>query len=374
MHRITILLSALLTAAVAEAAMPHYREVPTSEAPAVDRGAVRRYIVQSEFLGDDMTVDIWTPEGYSESGTARYPVLYAHDGQNILDPAMSFAGVDWDLDNTAQRLTDEGRIDAPIVVAMHNRGDKGLRPSDYFPEKVIDYISEADRDKTKIFQTCKDGFFGDEEAAFVAAELKPLIDSLYRTDERASHTFTIGSSMGGLASLYLLCEYPDVFGGAACMSTHWVGSFEIDGSYNLSDDPVCARAILAFMEACLPSSAGHILYLDQGTAGWDALYSKYEPDARRIAAEKGYSESDGTLMCHDAAGAGHNEWFWQQRAALPLEFLFAKRRFATVTSPVTCFPADNTYISVSGTVHHISDPTLLAPGIYIHRGRKLIRP
>lgn len=89
----------------------------------------------------------------------------------------------------------------------------------------------------------------------------------------------------------------------------------------MSDDPVCAKAILAYMNASLPSPATHRLYLDQGTEGWDAAYLPYEATARQIALDHGYSVADGSLMTHDETGAGHNEWFWQQRIVLPLQFL-----------------------------------------------------
>lgn len=304
-----------------EAEVPAYREV-TSSVPAADAGSLRRFVVSSAQLKGDVTVDIWTPEGYSPRAAKTYPVVYAHDGQNLFDGSYAYADVAWEIDKTAQKLADSREIEAPIVVGINNRGTK--RANDYFPEKALNYIADADRSSTKVFETCAAGFFGDEEAAFVATELKPLVDALYCTDPSRSHTFAMGSSMGGLASLYLLCEYPDVFGGAACLSTHWIGSLDLNEDYTMNDDPVCAAAILAYMEAALPSAATHRLYLDQGTEGWDAGYLAYESVARNIALAKGYSAANGTLETYDASGAGHNEWYWQQRIDRPLKFLLGK--------------------------------------------------
>lgn len=336
--------------------VPAAVEVTGADVPVPHTGSVRRFVITSENLKDDITVDIWTPEGYDDGNDGvRYPVVYAHDGQNLFDGRLAFAGVAWEIDKAAWRLASDGSIEAPVIVGINNRGSKNLRANDYFPEKVIDYIPAADRDKTKIFDTCKDGFMGDEEAAFVATELKPFVDSRYRTDPSRSHTFAMGSSMGGLASLYLMCEYPELFGGAACMSTHWIGSLDLNPDYTMNDDPVCARAILDYMKANLPSPADHRLYLDQGTTGWDAGYLGYEQTARQIAIDAGYSVENGTLGVYDAAGAGHNEWYWQQRVWRPLQFLLDRKRLESGVPCVTAGSGDGRcrYVDLSGrTVEH----------------------
>lgn len=306
------------------ASLPEYWELPASQVPFVTDGSVKAYIVKSSPLDDEITVAVWTPDGYYTSADISYPVIYAHDGQNLFDPTFSFAGVAWELDDSTQKLIADNQITAPIIVGIYNRGNKQLRANDYFPEKALNYIPESERDDTYIWETCEKGFFGDEQAEFVVTELKPLVDNLYRTNPDRDHTFALGSSMGGLASLYLMCEYPDVFGGVACLSTHWIGSLKLDTNYNMSDDPVCANAILAYLNANLPSPDSHRLYLDMGTMGWDADNLKYESAARETAIDRGYSAKGGTLYTYDATGAGHNEYFWQIRITIPLSFLLSK--------------------------------------------------
>lgn len=365
-----LLLSCWASAYASE--LPECREITTGAIPAGTPGEVRRYAVTSASLGGEVTVDVWTPEGYGADTSKSYPVIYAHDGQNLFDPTFTFAGVAWEMDRMAQLLANNGKIEAPIIVGINNRGS--LRPCDYFPEKVLDYIPETERDRTKIFETCHDGFFGTEHAQFVATELKPLIDSRYRTNPNASHTFAFGSSMGGLASLYLLCEYPDIFGGAACLSTHWIGSLDLNSDYSMNDDPVCAQAILDYMNDNLPSPATHKLYLDQGTKGWDAGYLKYENTARQIAINHGYSTQEGTLMTYDAIGADHNEWFWQQRVRIPLEFMLDIHSLdagvEAATNPEHASAA--VYINTSGRIYTGLSPSELPPGVYIHNHRKLL--
>lgn len=348
--------------------LPEYTVVGGSAVPKVNPGTATRLLIKSGTLADKITVDIWLPDGYSDSAPDGFPVVYAHDGQNLFDPALSFSTVAWELDKTASSLADKGIIAAPIIVGIHNRGAKNLRPNDYFPEKASGYIAEADMNSTQLWSTCAAGFNGDEHAAFVADELKPLIDYLFNTAPDPAHTAAIGSSMGGLAALYLLCEYPDVFGAAACMSTHWIGSFKMNPDYSLSPDPVCAQAVLDYMDDKLPAPGSHRLYLDQGTTGWDADYIEYEKKARDIAQQHSYSTDAGTLQTFDAAGAGHNEWYWQQRAHRPLTFLLKDLSAGTANIEVDT-DADDTMLS-DLTGRAVCGTPL--PGIYLKKGSKVI--
>lgn len=320
-RQILTLFALICCAGIIRASLPQYSVAPENSFPAVAPGTSTRLIVNSAAFGDEMIVDIWFPPAYSPSAPGGFPVIYAHDGQNLFDPAKSYSSVAWELDKTCADLADKGLITPPIVVGIHNRGEKNLRPNDYFPEKAALLISDPQKTESCIWDTCASGFLGDEHAAFVATKLKPLIYHLYNTASDRSHTFAIGSSMGGLASLYLLCEYPWIFGGAACLSTHWVGSLSIDSDFTMHPDPLCSEAILSYMDQNLPDPATHKLYLDEGTAGWDAGYLPYEEKARAIARNHGYSETDASLMTFDAVGADHNEWFWQQRVDRPLKFL-----------------------------------------------------
>lgn len=353
------------------ARLPQY-SIVTTDIPTADSGSIVRYSVHAATVDDDYTVDVWVPDAYSSDDDTDYPVVYVQDGQNLFDKKFSFANVAWELDGKTQSLIQKGYIVSPIIVGISNRGAGNLRANDYFPEKALNFIAEEDKSDTKVFQTCASGFYGDEYAAFVATELKPLIDNLYRTNPDRSHTFAMGSSMGALISLYLLCEYPDTFGGAACLSTHWIGSLDLNADYTMNDDQVCANAILAYLDAALPSPSEHRLYFDQGTTGWDAGYLKYEPVARLTAESHGYSTDAGTLMTYDARGAGHNEWFWQQRADRPLKFLLDKSYFASTPVIVTPTVNDRRYISLSGLVFECDDTSLLCPGIYINAGRKIV--
>lgn len=359
----------------AEASLPDYNII-TSPSPVSRYGNITRMSVKSENLGGSVIVDVWVPEGYDASSGKRYPVVYAHDGQNLFDADYSFAGVPWALDRACTQLASDSNFEMPIIVGINNRGSEGLRPNDYFPENALDYIPPQLKDDTYIYQTCNDIFLGNEEAAFVAKELKPLIDELYETNPGMSTTFAIGSSMGGLASLYLLCEYPEIFGGAACLSTHWIGSLDLNPDYSMNDDEVCANAILEYLSNNIPADGLHRLYLDQGTEGWDAGYAKYEVMAREIVREKGFTEESGTLYTYDAKGAGHNEWFWQQRVKIPLKFLLSRKAIeeAGINSIIPGRQESKIdYIyDLNGRCHTLSEFENLAAGIYIVGNKRIL--
>lgn len=288
-------------------------EITTGTLPVASPGTLRHYTIHSPQLSDNFTLDILLPEGFSASATTRYPVVYAHDAQNLFDPATSFGGIAWEIDLTLGRLADMGIIHEPIVVGIHNRGTK--RPSDYIPEKVAkEYIPASDFDRSYISSIVGGTFNSDEYLAFIVNTLKPAVDALYPTLADRANTFIMGSSMGGLISLYAMCEYPKVFGGAACLSTHWIGNFD-------EDSRIFPTAMLKYMEECLPSSETHRLYLDRGTKTLDAYYEPWEEQARKTARAKGYTEQTGNLYTFTDEGAEHNEAYWAARVDRPLHFL-----------------------------------------------------
>lgn len=249
--------------------------VESGDLPAAAPGTLRRYTARCAALAADFIVDVWFPEGYAPGGDTRYPVLYMQDGQNLFDSRTAFGGAAWEVDRAIGKLVDAGMIEAPIIVGIHNRGTR--RPADYIPEKPVkEYLTPAQRAESGIGEVTGNRFFGDEYAAFVATELKPAVDSMFPTRAAREHTFVMGSSMGALASLYALCEYPDVYGGAGCLSTHWIGTFDYSST-------LFPTAMLDYLRDNLPAPGAHRLYLDRGTEGLDAAYGTWDDAAAEIA-------------------------------------------------------------------------------------------
>ena len=127
----------------------------------------------------------------------------------------------------------------------------------------------------------------------------------------------MGSSMGGLISLYGLIRYPDVFGGAACVSTHWPSTM-------MADNPAGNEAFLGFLRDSIPAPGGHRIYFDFGTAELDAQYEPHQRQVDAVMRDLGYQP--GPLwQTARFEGAGHNEGAWNERVHIPLGFLLGTR-------------------------------------------------
>jgi len=146
-------------------------------------------------------------------------------------------------------------------------------------------------------------------------ELKPFIDKNYSTYTDKENTFIVGSSMGALISMYAICEYPNIFGGAACLSTHWPGSFTVD------NNPV-PNAFLNYMRDNLPNSKHHKIYFDYGDQTLDALYPPLQHNVDIVMKNKGYSKKN--WMTRFFPGDNHSELSWNKRLDIPIVFLLSK--------------------------------------------------
>lgn len=254
-------------------------------------------------------VDVWLPGGYAPS--KRYDVLYMQDGQNLFDARTTLNKQAWNVDAALARLIGAGRVPETIVVGIWNNAS--LRHAEYFPEKFLPLVPEPLR--TRFVKEALSGTpLSDRYLRFLVEELKPAIDARYSTRTGPENTFIMGSSMGGLISLYAMSEYPGVFGGAACLSTHWIGSFQANASLPL--------AAFNYLQAHLPDPADHRLYMDHGTRELDALYGVHQAFVDEIVRERGYTAANFMSLTFD--GAGHNENDWGARLDVPLIFLLGK--------------------------------------------------
>lgn len=256
-------------------------------------------------------VDIWLPEGYTKD--KNYSVLYMHDGQNLFDSTTTWNKQEWKVDDWATELMYQGKVNDFIVVGIHNIPD--IRWQDLFPEKALDFMDEDV--KASLMEKAKKNNLntnlkGDEYLKFLVEELKPIVDNQYAVYTDKAHTYVAGSSMGGLMSMYAISEYPNVFGGAACVSTHWVGAMPMD------DNPY-PGAILEYVEANLPEAGSHKLYFDYGNKTLDQHYPQYAPRVDEILKAKGYSEADSKNLFFE--GTDHSENSWNKRLDQPLIFL-----------------------------------------------------
>ena len=281
-------------------------------------GKIDRYENFESQFAVPRTIDVWLPDDYPSA--SDYAVLYMHDGQMLFDSTTTWNKQEWGVDETVGRLTKAGRIQPCIVVAIWNTGLG--RHSDYFPQKPFESLPAGYRDSLLLILNydqetplLKNGVQSDNYLKFIVQELKPFIDSVYATRKDREHTFIMGSSMGGLISMYALCEYPEVFGGAACLSTHWPGVFEPEFSR-------IAGSFVQYLDENMPDPAFHRIYFDYGTETLDA---QYEPTQRRVDSvlvKKGCGAANWKTLKFE--GEDHSERAWGERVHVPLEFFLGK--------------------------------------------------
>lgn len=274
--------------------------------PAVTPGRVQRWADFASRHVEPRHVDLWLPPGWD--GQRRLPVLYMHDGQMLFDAGSTWNRQAWNAHTAAAGLIEAGQVPPFIIVGIWNGGP--LRHSEYYPQGFLRHLPPAQR------QLFTERYLGgrprsDDYLRFLVEELKPAVDKAFPTLAGREGCFVMGSSMGGLISLYALCEYPQVFGGAAGLSTHWIGSREANAALPL--------AAFNYLAEKLPAPQGRRLYLDRGTEELDALYGPGHDFAAQIVRERGWTERDAMLRTF--AGTGHNERDWAARLALPMGFL-----------------------------------------------------
>jgi enterochelin esterase-like enzyme len=289
----------------------------TTERPPVLTPA-ERFVVTESFTSRHVSarkVVVWLPAGY-DAGSDKYSVLYMHDGQNLFDPATAMAGQPWAVDKALDALMREGTVRKTIVVGIWN---SPLRWREYAPATPIERLAPALRN---VVHETTEPVLSEAYLKFIVEELKPQIDKTYRTRVDRDNTFIMGSSMGGLISLYALARYPNVFGGAGCVSTHW----PITSNRTLLAPNVDARvddiaqSYFDWLNANLPRAAQHRIYFDHGTINLDSLYAPFQQKADAIMRNKGY-RADVDWMTRVFEGADHNEPSWRARLAIPLTFL-----------------------------------------------------
>ncbi len=232
--------------------------------------------VWSPQLNNHRDILVYLPPSY-DATVRPYPVIYMHDGQNLFDRATSFGGQEWQVDETMEDLSREG-LEA-IVVGIPHMGASRVQEYNPFPD-------------------FRDGQ-GELYLDFITDILKPMIDRDFRTQPEREHTGLIGSSMGGLISLYGFFHRPQTFGFAGVMSPAlWIAGGAI------YDDVKASNFV--------PGK----IYLDNGTR---------ESSARKmnaILAEKGYATNRDLLYVIEQEGE-HHEPAWARRLPDALRFLLA---------------------------------------------------
>lgn len=272
----------------------------------IPEGSLTRLLVKSEYI-EDHIVDVWLPEDYPNGGP--YDVLYMNDGGSLYGLAKGhYNNIEWRVDETVSELVERGAIPPSIVVGIHNTGRN--RTSEYFPQKAVKNIDKEEF--TGFMVNVADSARADNYLKFIVKALKPYIDKNFNVKSDKDHTFILGSSMGGLISMYAKCEYPDVFKGAGCLSSHFVGRME-------ANDAI-PNGILKYMEENLPTpTADNIFYFNYGDVELDSLYAPYQKRVDSLMVAKGYNSDN--WQTHFYPGESHSQPSWAKNLDVALRFI-----------------------------------------------------
>lgn len=242
-------------------------------------------------------VDVWLPPDYGLNPEKKYPVIYMQDGQFSFLSVRALVG--WGLDDVLLQLIKENKIPEVIIVAVWHTANRWL---EYAPNRPVEtFFDEAEQLGLK-----DSGFYpdGDNYLNFLIHELKPFIDSEYAVLKDCKNTFLLGSSMGAVISAYGICEYPDVFGGAGCISTHW---------------PIYKGIMVDYLEKYLPVPGKNKFYFDMGSENIDSSYGRFQSSVDVFMGNKGFRDNvDWMSRRYDG---DHSALAWSKRVHIPLTFL-----------------------------------------------------
>jgi predicted alpha/beta superfamily hydrolase len=222
--------------------------------------------------GREHAVRVFYPAGYAENQLERFPVVYMQDGQNLFFPNEAFGGHDWMIDQTLNVLDSMNLVRRAIVV--------GVYPTD----RMVDYT--------------QDGY--DSFGRFLVDAVRPWVDANYRTLQGPEHTAVMGSSLGGVVSLYLAWQWPQVFGYAGCLSSTF--GYRDDLASRVSNEP--KRPIKVYLDS-----------------GWPRDNYEVTRNMRNRLVERGFVEGRD-LMYLAFPHARHDEPSWAMRAHIPFQHFF----------------------------------------------------
>lgn len=275
------------------------------------KGTVATYTINSQFVGQ-RTIRVYLP-AEQVCATQNCDVLYMQDGQMLFDPKITWNHKEWGIDEAMDTLQLKGYIRPTIVVGIDAAGNASdnQRIAEYCPDDVANYIETG--------HAMYDGKVtpkGNDYLRFVVEEVKPFIEEKYpQAFGSREHTWIMGSSCGALISSYAVNKYPDVFAGAACLSTHSTLSL------NTSYDQKVVEAYAKYLQSTRPANS-YKIYFDCGDQTVDAYYQETQPIVNKAYAENGWDNDHFQYLFFP--GKAHDEKDWRARLDKPLLFLLGK--------------------------------------------------
>lgn len=258
-------------------------------------GDLRLHEFRSRVFHNTRFLRVWLPPGYDDSANAgrRYPVFYLNDGQNLFEAGTSFTGIEWQIDETVDRLIREGAVSPMIIVGLDNAAKNRIR--EYMPHRSLHPILLRGQ--------------GTRYPNFLIKEVMPFIARNYRVGTGPENTGLGGSSLGALIALYTAAVRPGVFGRLLLESPSlWASNRQMIRA---------SREVKRWPER---------IFLAIGTAeaGREDRNRSVVDDVRELAGifrRAGLDDKRLKLVIEE--GATHHESAWARRFPQALSFLFS---------------------------------------------------
>lgn len=251
---------------------------------------------------DGRIVDYWSPQVPTKH------LLIAHDGQNVFDPRTATRRKTWQMAQSAIRVSKKLGIAPPAIIGVFH-STSGANPwgriLDLAPQDP--YQNGVTTPKEMITSVTPSQLQGNKYLQQITDLIAPAICEELGIDLSKTETAVIGSSMGGLASLYALGKRPDYFSACLALSTHWTAG---------------ESALVDALVDALPKPGNHKIWMSHGTRGLDAGYGPFQKYADHKMLEAGWR------VGHDFYSrlyekSGHNEKSWAKYLDQPVRFWLA---------------------------------------------------
>lgn len=261
-------------------------------------GDLRVHPFESRIFGNSRMLRVWVPPGYDavENKDRHYPIFYLNDGQNLFDRATSYIGVEWQVDETADRLIREQKIPAMIFVGIDNAGKDRAR--EYLPYRAFNPPLMRPQ--------------GKRYPEFMLNEVMPFVYQRYRIARGPENTGLGGSSLGALIALFTVLDRPGIFGRLLLESPSLFVSNRRLLKYSRAFRQWPARVFVA------------IGTRESGRNDRDEAFVDDVHELGRILRRAGLGNE--RLKVNIDEGAAHNEGEWAKRFPEAVEFLFGEGR------------------------------------------------
>ena len=272
---------------------------------------------------EERRIQIYTPSNLPINSDTKFIIM--NDGQELFSGNETWNGASWKIDESFKKLSELNKNINIVVIAVDNAKTKSntmiddtKRYVEYFPKESIKFYNKSLRKNIYERYTNKEEL---NYPNFLAKTLIPFLEKRFEIQLNKSNLGIVGSSMGGVSALNTILEYPELFGFAGCLSTHWVGIKPIEYvtlpiRKRIKGDKATTLAIREYVENNINKISGQKLYFDHGTEGLDALYKKPQREINELLEKENIDFKSLVFEGHE-----HSPSDFGKRFNIMLEFL-----------------------------------------------------